>query len=93
MKKGEGKNTENSKRKKEKKERKRGKRDERLFRNEPMEFEAKHDPESLCIVNIYRGPFNEVREMDESFFFLFPFSFLLFFFFFFSFSRRKRRRE
>lgn len=66
--------------KKEKKERE--KRDERLFRNEPMEFEAKHDPESLCIVNIYRGPFNEVREMDERFFFYSVFLSVIFFFFF-----------
>lgn len=64
---------------------KEGKRDERLFRNEPMEFEAKHDPESLCIVNIYRGPFNEVREMDESFFFYSLFLFCYFFFSFFLF--------
>lgn len=92
MKKGEGKNTENSKRKKEKKERKRGKRDERLFRNEPMEFEAKHDPESLCIVNIYRGPFNEVREMDESFFFYSLFLFCYFFFLFFFFTSKEEKR-
>lgn len=58
-----------------------------------MEFEAKHDPESLCIVNIYRGPFNEVREMDESFFFFIPFFFsVIFFFLFFFFTSKEEKR-
>lgn len=55
-----------------------------------MEFETKHDPESLCIVNIYRGPFNEVREMDERFFFYSAFFSCYFFFFFFTSKEEKR---